>query len=506
MQKPPEQVSEGHPTEANQAIARFLKASRQPVLLEPGEDHLALQSDNFTVEWRNGCLILQAWDDTRNLARRITGLGEEKPGRLELIVERFGKRQGQLYLIDLARGAGLETRRRGCRLVLREQFRRFLSRQFPGWKIAELSTEANLEESLSPVYPRALLRKGGSGWAALAAPPDAGAAAGALTFALLWLNYLRRRERRLTIEGLALFLAQGHQRTTCLRLPFLNPRTLRMAAFIYSEQGFEDRLDARDWGNLDTRLESCRGPFPHRAAHVEAWVEHLGRFPYVESIERSDGAASLRVRGLEFARATRTELLFGLQTRAAARESNLAEIERLAAEIARLRSPEAADRDNPLYRLHPEAWLESQVRAHLEQIDPSLYPAPLCAQAPTVAGGERGVMDLLAVDRDGRLAVLELKASEDIHLPLQALDYWMRVKWHLDRGEFAERGYFPGIALRPDSPRLLLIAPALEFHPTTEVILRYFSAEIDVERIGLGVEWRKKPEVMFRMRGAEHPF
>jgi len=506
MHKPREQVPEGGPSEAAGVIARFLKASQQPALLEPGEDHLALQSDNFTVEWRNGGLILQAWDDRRNLARRITGLGEEKPGRLELIVERFGKREGQLYLIDLARGGGLETRRRGSRLVLREQLRRFLSRQFPGWKIAELSTEANLEESLSPVYPRALLRKGGSGWAALAAPPDSGAAAGARTFALLWLNYLRRRERRLTIEGLALFLAQGHQRTTCLRLPFLNPRALRMAAFIYSEQGFEDRLDPGDWGNLDTKLESCRAPFPHRAAHVEAWVERLGRSPYVETIERSDGAASLRVCGLEFARATRTELLFGLQNRAAAGEANLAEIQRLAAEIARLRSPDAADHDNPLYRLHPEAWLESQVRAHLEPIDPSLYPAPVYAQAPTLAGGERGVMDLLAVDRDGRLAVLELKASEDIHLPLQALDYWMRVKWHLDRGEFAERGYFPGIALRPDSPRLLLIAPALEFHPTTEVILRYFSSEIDVERIGLGVEWRKKPEVMFRMRGAEHPF
>jgi hypothetical protein len=29
-----------------------------------------------------------------------------------------------------------------------------------------------------------------------------------------------------------------------------------------------------------------------------------------------------------------------------------------------------------------------------------------------------------------RLAVGELKADEDIHLPLQALDYWPRVEWH----------------------------------------------------------------------------
>ena len=46
--------------------------------------------------------------------------------------------------------------------------------------------------------------------------------------------------------------------------------------------------------------------------------------------------------------------------------------------------------------------------------------------------------------RDGRLAVVELKADEDIHLPLQGLDYWSRVEWHHARGEFLKFGYFGG--------------------------------------------------------------
>ena len=87
-------------------------------------------------------------------------------------------------------------------------------------------------------------------------------------------------------------------------------------------------------------------------------------------------------------------------------------------------------------------------------------------------------------------------------LAVQALDYWMRVKWHLERGEFAGRGYFPGLELRPQPPVLLLIAPALEFHPTNEAILRYFSPEIEVERIGLGIQWRQELRVMFRRSGA----
>ena len=109
------------------------------------------------------------------------------------------------------------------------------------------------------------------------------------------------------------------------------------------------------------------------------------------------------------------------------------------------------------------------------------------------------------MDHSGRLAILELKATADLHLPLQALDYWIRVKWHLDRGEFRQQGYFPGVELRPDPPRLLLVSPSLEFHPSTETILSYFSPAIDVERIGLAVEWRRGLQVMFRLTGAERP-
>jgi hypothetical protein len=155
--------------------------------------------------------------------------------------------------------------------------------------------------------------------------------------------------------------------------------------------------------------------------------------------------------------------------------------------------------------MHAESWLESQLRRHLEEIEPALLTSPVYGQVPAFAAGERGVLDLLAVERTGRLAVLELKASQDLHLPLQALDYWLRVRWHLERGEFKARGYFPGIELRQDPPRLLLIAPSLEFHPTTGTILRYFSPAVPVERIGLGVEWRKGLKVAFRQSGAAQP-
>jgi hypothetical protein len=134
-----------------------------------------------------------------------------------------------------------------------------------------------------------------------------------------------------------------------------------------------------------------------------------------------------------------------------------------------------------------------------------LAPSPVYGQVPALAGIERGVLDLLAVDGAGRLAVIEIKASEDVHLPLQALDYWTRVARHAAAGDFTRSGYFPGITLSREPPRLLLVAPALDFHPKTETLLRYLSPSIEVERIGVGVEWRQGPKVAFRLRGAERP-
>jgi hypothetical protein len=53
------------------------------------------------------------------------------------------------------------------------------------------------------------------------------------------------------------------------------------------------------------------------------------------------------------------------------------------------------------------------------------------------------------VTRSGRLAILELKASEPIHLALQAARYWLRIRRHLEQCDFDRYGHFPEIELQP---------------------------------------------------------
>jgi hypothetical protein len=502
---PAKRVSGRSAEEIRAVIEAFLQNCRRPALLEPGEELLPLDSTNFELGIRASRLSLQAWDQARNLTRRVTGVGEAAAGKLELVVERFARREGRLFLLDLARRSGADLGRRSGRLVLRERFRLLLLRQFPNWTLAEVSAEPDLEHSLSPAYPRAFLRGGQHGWAAIICPPD-GDAAAAVSFGLIWLAHVRARQRSLAAANLAIYVPQGCEKAAALRVLCLDPRAVHVELFRYTEQDFVTLVDARDHGNIDTRLEPCRRLDPNLASASAQHWRRLLELPGVEVVPRHDARVSLRVRGIEFAEITAEGALrFGVGERRPADPHHAGEIERLAEELNRWRSADSGDRVHPLYRRSPEAWLESQARAQIDVLDATLLREPVYGQVPAFAAGERGVLDLLAVDRDGRLAVIELKASADLHLPLQALDYWIRVKWHLDRGEFERFGYFPGVALRSEPPRLLLVAPSLEFHPTTETILSFFSRSINVERIGLGVEWRRGLEIMFRLRGAERP-
>lgn len=150
-----------------------------------------------------------------------------------------------------------------------------------------------------------------------------------------------------------------------------------------------------------------------------------------------------------------------------------------------------------------ERLLEALVRLNPTGIDASLLPGRVHGQVLTFAATDRDLIDLLAVSASGRLAVLELKTSEDIHLPIQALDYWMRIRWHAQRNEL--QPLFPGMPILDWPPKLFLVAPAMSFHSLNTAILRYFSPEIEVERVGINSDWQANLKVVLRLAGADQP-
>jgi len=156
---------------------------------------------------------------------------------------------------------------------------------------------------------------------------------------------------------------------------------------------------------------------------------------------------------------------------------------------------------DPLFRLCPERWLESLIIRDVRGIDERLDPRFVYSQVPAFASTDRAMIDVLTCTLDGRLAILELKADEDIHLPIQGLDYWARVRYHQNEGGFVQNGYFGGRELSAAPPLLYLVAPALRTHPATDTLLRYLSPQIEWTVAQVDERWRNEVRVVNR----KHP-
>ncbi len=487
--------------EVSEVIRQFIEACRDPVVVEPGDDPIAIQPGRYSLEAHGAGCLLHVWGEGGNVVRRVSSVGQQR-GRLDLRAHSFGKGDITLSIVDRARrGAELERGSRAARF--REQLRRMLRRQFPDWNIEGLTTSPDLEHTLSPVYSRGLLTAGQQAWAVIGASADLDAASydRVLTFGLIWLDFVRRGDRQRVFRGLKIFLPERHTQTTAHRLVYLHKPVCPCALYSFNRRGDVREIDEGDYGNLATDLLPCLPP-SEPAEPVAAWLGQLRDVAGVETLARPDGLLSVRVRGLQFALAGRGVMTAGLERQLPVTEASFGRALRLARELSRFRSANALDTQNPLYRRHPESWLECQVRRQLSTIDGNLLAGPVYSQVPAVAGADRGIIDLLACDRWGRLALLELKASEDPHLPLQALDYWIRVRWHLRQENFRRQGYFRGVELVKAAPRIVLVSPAFDFHPTTETILSYFSPRVEVERVGVSAAWRRELKVVFRKAGA----
>jgi hypothetical protein len=487
------------PEELRDRILAFIEACRlhRPVIREESET-MPLEPERFSVEVRQGKVLLEAWDDSRSLVRRVVEIRKETEHELVLGYRRFGAGQGAVRIVASAKLAP-ELRREAARSRFADRLRKMLAQQFPGWKVEHLSAQRDLEHAFSADTVRAVLRRGQTAWAVAACAEQEGeeAADGALTQGLAWLEHLRRspshvRSRRL-LTGLKLFLPEQYVAGTALRRRFLNREPAQYELFAFSPDDEVRRAEELDYANLATELPLVGSRFPV----FGGLLSQLAKRPAVELVQTTSGPAC-RIRGLQFAHLTPDGPVFGFgQKWRPLTPETLSEAEALAVHIAEVRSAGSSKRHDPLYTAQPERWLESLLAADISALSAELDPAHVYSQVPAMIGGHRGIIDLLAATRAGRLVVIELKASSDPNLPMQALDYWMRVKWHFERGDFRRCGYFPGVELRPEAPLLWLVAPAYAFHPHNELVLRYLSPEVPIRRIGLNESWREGVQVVY---------
>jgi len=511
-------------------IEEYLVEHPVAVILEDGRVLFDMRNARYSVTESHGRCVLQLWSEERNLIRTVVGV-EARAQCLRVITRRMGASRPQALEFAASNDRRTPTARDTARRTYQRILERALTRAFIGYKVDGLSSAMDLEHSFGPAYVRGRLLKGTAADAVIGVgETESGTMAdGILTLGILWLDRCRAgaaAEGRRHFGGLKVVVPVATWRTTAERMVWLNHAAAEFRLYTLDERSEElVQVDFRDTGNMQSRLvhafsasaaiERCQAGLNRVLALVPE-----GARPRIEIHPHSATEVGLLLYGLEFARARQglaahsfaheTEVTFGAgPNETPLTDENEALARELFGRLFRSRRPGGSHTD-ALFRLQPERWLEARLRAGIDELLPGLRGDMLYSQVPALSSSDRGMLDLLTLDRNGRLTVIELKADEDLHLPMQALDYWIRVRALNDDRQpaagaagrtlsaFERQGYFAGAEVAATPPRLLLAGPALRIHPANEPVLRYFSPQIDWELIALSEHWRQELKVVFR--------
>ncbi len=471
----------------------------------------ALSRDELDVTVSQGRLILSSWTERGTRSWKI--IAWEWAGERLLLhaSRRLGAEHPVIELVPRASASAIAATVRAARQLRCHQLAQLAASLQAGAKIEQASLSPGIRRGQPGRYGRIVLRSKYQRIALTAsvASSHASDVDAFLSSALLWFSRLSERVRAPYLQQLWLVVENALVKPLSHRIALLR-ESLKEAIVVYE-------IDQM-WAALNEVLCPSR---------QDLWKRRLARFPPVREPEISDSARkilslapeaidvvhvrhgqTLRYLGLPFARVRKVmeteRVWFGTESsrRSLLEQRTENEYITLLRALREHRSADASDHRHALYRTAAEAWLESILRRDISRLDPGLVIAPLHAQFRTARGGRLGVrpIDLLALRRDGRLVVIELKVSEDREHVLQGADYWQRVEAHRRRGHISRAKLFGGQRIRDESPLVYLVAPTLRVHPAFQTLARSIAGDIEIYRFDINEDWRSGVRVMRRLR------
>lgn len=478
---------------------------KQPALWLDGKRIGMLEDMNFWMECSGNFLMLGFQMDAKSVRRRVLNVSHGPEGKLAITTNHLGRPETFEIESELSlSGHFKQSRRRFQKYV-----ETLILENFPKARILHSVVYSDLMHSLSGKYVRLIFKSGQSHWNVIAVNPweDPSTIDGVLSAGLIWIDILKSRSSR--HAGKLLIIAPS-ERLLVLKSRLSWIRNAGRQTQLLGLDSDYDKLafiDIADSGNLDTSLTQVHA---YSSWKNECGSERLQRLMglapgEIEAIQRTaSNWISFRIRGLEFAQlhqGKQGKLMYGIDKMRPVRSpADWDSLEACVCRILQERRLAALNHHNPVYSLQSERWLESLVLKDIRLIDPDLDPRFVYPQVPAFLGGDRGMIDILSVTREGRLAILELKVSEDIELPMQGLDYWLRVRWHHQRNEFQFKGYFPGLTLSSAPPVLYFVCPQFRYHSSFPVIIRHIHSSVPLVQVGINENWRSGIQVVQKRR------
>lgn len=476
-----------------------------------GGDSQALNQNELEIFVAHGRLLLGCWTEKGTRSWKI--FSWEWNGE-KLVFEasrRMGAERPIIELVPRASAAAIALTVKAARRARCEVLAQLVCANQVAAKVERVSLSPGARRGQPGRYARILLRLkheriAVTGLVTAGRPSDADAF---LAAALLWFKRISERARSPYVQQLRLIVEADLVKPVLQRVALLR-QSLRDAIAVYE---VDQQL---------TELTHIEVP-----TREELWKRRLRRFPPTIPAEFGNAATrisaivptaidivsarqgeTLRYFGLPFARVRRVmgneRVWFGLEgsSRRLLDEKSEGEFQNLLIDLQEHRAANAADRRHALYRNAAEAWLESLLRRDITKLDPGLIIAPLHAQFRTSRGGAISVrpIDLLALRHDGRLAVIELKVSEDREHVLQGVDYWQRVEAHRRRGHISKAKLFGNRKIKNEPPLIYLVAPTLRVHPAFNTLARSIAPDIEIYRFDINEDWRNGVRVMRRIR------
>jgi len=248
------------------------------------------------------------------------------------------------------------------------------------------------------------------------------------------------------------------------------------------------------------------------------WREKPGKIQPLENFKSSDAAKeiikispqnidiifskqgeTLRFHGLPFARVRRVlneeKIWFGVEKeKTILSETTQSDFFELIENLEKYRRFDSPNKQHLFYQSAPEAWLESLLRRNINLLDANLILSPVYHQFRA----EREKIDLLALRRDGRLIIIELKVAPDREMIFQAADYWRKIELQRRKGNLQKAKVFGDLEISDKPAICYLVAPTLAFHRDFKFLAQTITSEIEMHKFNLSENWRENLKVLGR--------
>jgi hypothetical protein len=403
----------------------------------------------------------------------------------------FGADKQNVRLVPRTPAAELSREVELARLVRASEIAKLIESSFPGVK----AVRVGLNESNGRMAQIIAESPQKTQWGVIADVTNALTPESLTASALLWRERLNTRRKK-PVESVWI-AAEKKQAKALRRLHTLLNRNAKAAITIVEIAGEEMRpLD--DWPmSALWREKPKKLSIPSEIVHTKIARAIVEIDPERIDVIRSKQGETLRFHGLPFAR---VRSMMGAERAWFGTDKNrrpLSVENDLRGLIGELASFRRADSPNPrheFYRASPEWWLESILRRNIGLLDANLILSPIYNQFRS----STDKIDLLAMRRDGRLVIVELKTSQDREMVLQAADYWRKIELQRRHGVLAKARLFGDREILDKPALVYAVAPALSFHRDFEYFARKLAPEVELWRFELHEDWRSEVKVIAR--------